>query len=303
MRGGLAGCIVVTTLCVASVVGPRQVARAATPVACSGDQVASATTDARRVGQDVVGLTAVGTWGAARCVLRDRLTFAVQPASDRFSSNGMIRSIKGNPAARAVNVILKPGDALVYSWRWQNWCGAHGRFTLQAFWRGLPYTVPSQAVKPPACTDRHVRSILGETRPNITTCSATAYRVRADLGQPSMTRLIPFLGIALRKGHLPCLLRRAQVTFAVQGQGGGSWSTLGHVQGNPGHRTVGTMLTQTYGEFDVFWAWHNWCGGGNRFRAFTKVGRRTLAGPTATQGATCDDSGSPSTLTPSYGHS
>lgn len=293
---------VTTTLCLLAVVGPRHVAGAATLQACNGDQVASATTDARRVGDDVVGLTAVGTWGSAPCLLHDRLTFAVQHASDRFSSNGVIRSIRGNPAARTVNVTVKPGDVLVYAWRWRNWCGAHGRYTLQAFWRALPNTTSSQAVKPPPCTDRQARSTLGKTRPDIATCSPTAYRVHTDLGQPFLTRLIPFVGITLRKGHLPCLLRRVHVTFAVQGQSSGSWSTLSPVRGNPGHRTVGAMLTQTYGEFDVFLAWHNWCGGGSRFRAFTKVGTRTTSGPTATQGATCEGPGSPSTLTPSYGH-
>jgi hypothetical protein len=62
------------------------------------------------------------------------------------------------------------------------------------------------------------------------------------------------------------------------------------------------MLTQAYGAFSVFWAWANWCGGGHRFRAFAKVGARTVAGPTSTQGGTCESSKAPSALTPSYGH-
>jgi len=61
------------------------------------------------------------------------------------------------------------------------------------------------------------------------------------------------------------------------------------------------MLTHDEG-LGVFWAWGNWCGGGDRFRAFAQVGEQSVAGPTWTQGATCEDPGAPSTLTPSYGH-
>lgn len=284
-----------------SVVGQRHEARAATFPACSPDYVAQATTDARRVGNEVVGLTALGTWGASACVLHDRLSFAVQPASDRFSSKGVIRSIKGNPGAKNVSVTLRPGNVLVYSWRWRNWCGAHGRFTLQSFWKPLPYTIPSQTVKAPRCVNRGSRSTLSETRPSIRACPAAAYRVTTDLGQPFKTRLINFVEMTLRRGHLPCLVRNTHVTLAVQDESGTEWTTLGKIQGNPGHRTVGTMLTQTYGAFQVFWAWANWCGGGHRFRAFAKVGADTVAGPTWAQGSTCESSNDPSTLTPSYG--
>jgi len=93
-----------------------------------------------------------------------------------------------------------------------------------------------------------------------------------------------------------------QVHFAVQGAMGSTWTTLSTIRGNPAKRIVGAMLTQTYGGFDVFWAWSNWCGGGDRFRAFARVAARPTAGPTETQGATCEGSGAPSTLSPRYGH-
>ena len=279
----------------------RHAARASTLQACGEDNIPLPSTDARRVGGDVVGVTALGTWGTSACVLRDRLSFAVKRSRDRFSRGGVIRSIRGNPATKIVNVVLKPGSVLVYSWRWRNWCGAGGHFTLQARWSGLAYIAPSQTVKPPTCTSKHSSSTLSKKRPSITTCSAAAYRVTTDLGQPFLTRLIDLVLLTLRKRHLPCLLRHLHISFAVQGQSNGNWMTLSQIEGNPGKRTVGTMLTQS-GGFDVFWAWFNWCGGGNRFRAFAKVGTRTVAGPTWTQGATCQDPQAPSTLTPSYGH-
>jgi hypothetical protein len=282
--------------------GQRHAAHAATLRACGPDTIPLPPTDARRVGGDVVGVTALGTWGTSACLLRDRLTFAVKRSTDRFSRGGVIRPVRGNPATKIVNVVLKPGSVLVYSWRWRNWCGSGGHFTLQARWSGLAYVASSQAVKPPICTSGRSRSTLSKKRPSISSCPTAAYQVTTGLGQPFRTRLIDFVQFTLRKRHLPCLLRHLRVNFAVQAQSNGNWLTLSQVQGNPGRRTVGTMLTQTYGAFDVFWAWFNWCGVGNRFRASAQVGTRTVAGPTSTQGATCQDPQAPSTLTPSYGH-
>lgn len=282
--------------------GRRHAARAATLPACGPDNVPLPPTDARRAGRDVVGVTALGTWGTSACLLRDRLTFAVKRSTDRFSKGGVIRSVRGNPATKIVNVVLKPGSVVVYSWRWRNWCGSGNHFALQARWSSLAYIAPSQTVKPPTCTSRRSRSTLSKKRPSITSCSPAAYQVTTGLGQPFMTRLIDLAQLTLRKRRLPCLLRHLHIRLAVQRQSNGNWMTLSQIQGNPGTRTVGTMLTQTYGAFDVFWAWFNWCGGGNRFRASAKVGTRTVAGPTSTQGATCQNPQAPSTLTPSYGH-
>lgn len=168
---------------------------------------------------------------------------------------------------------------------------------------GLHRPNPVADVKPPACTTKGSRSTLSTTPPSIKTCSTATYRFGAAIGQPFETRLIDAVGITLRKHHRPCLLRHKRVTLAVQGKSGGQWVTLRQIDGNPGSRIIGTMLTQTYGAFETLWAWANWCRGGNEFRAYAKVGTRTAAGPTATQGATCEGSRAPSTLTPSYGHS
>ena len=62
------------------------------------------------------------------------------------------------------------------------------------------------------------------------------------------------------------------------------------------------MLTSTYGAVSVFWAWMNWCGGGNHFRALAVLNGRTVIGPTWSQATTCEDPKLPSTLAPSYGH-
>lgn len=291
-----------------SFAGQRHAARAATLPACTMghttfDYATQAATTARRVAGTVVAVTSVGTWGTSACLLHDRLMFAVQDASDRFSPRGVIRSVAGNPAARAVNLILRPGDLLLYSWRWRNWCGARSRFILQASWKALPFTTPSQAVKPPSCVDRGSRSTLSATRPSIRVCPTTGYQVTTGLGQPFMTRLIDLVEISLRKDKPPCILRHLHINFAVQGQNGGNWATLAPVEGNPATRTIGTLLTHNYGGFLVFWAWANWCHGGNHFRTSAKVGARTVTGATDTQGATCGDTGAPSTLTPNYGHS
>jgi hypothetical protein len=285
-----------------SFAGQRHAARAATLQACTEDTIPPAVTDTRRVGGDVVAVTALGTWGTAPCLLRDRLTFTVKHSKDRFSGRGAIPGIRGNPATKIVKAVMRPGSVLVYSWHWRNWCSGGGHFTLQARWSDLAYIAPSQAVKPPTCTSRRSGSRLSKKRPSIKTCPAAAYKITTDLGQPFRTRLIDFVQITLRKRHLPCLLSHLRVDFALRGQDNGNWITLGQIQGNPAERTVGTMLTQTYGAFDVFWAWFNWCGGGDRFRSFADVGARTVAGPSRTRGPTCQDPQTASTLTPSYGH-
>jgi hypothetical protein len=97
-------------------------------------------------------------------------------------------------------------------------------------------------------------------------------------------------------------MRSVRIHFAIQGKLNGRWRQLKKIHGNPALRTVGTMLTQTYGGFSVFWAWSNWCGSGH-FRVFATIDGRAFAGPASTRGATCEARGAPSTLTPSYGHS
>jgi hypothetical protein len=132
-------------------------------------------------------------------------------------------------------------------------------------------------------------------------CSTRDYRVMTDLGQPFMTRLIDLVEFTLRPNRRACLLRHVRITFAVQGQSGGSWAALSQIQGNPANRVIGAMLSPDMG-VGVFWAWSNWCGGGDRFRAYAQVGGRPVAGRTWAKGATCEDARAPSTLMPSYGH-
>lgn len=142
--------------------------------------------------------------------------------------------------------------------------------------------------------------MLSATRPPVQACTTADYTAGTGLGQPFLGRLIEGVGIQLRKGRPPCLLRRARIHFAIQAKLNGRWRQLDKIQGNPAQRTVGTLLTQTYGAFSVFWAWSNWCGSGP-YRDVAFVNGRTVDGPT--HGATCEGRGGPSTLTPSYGHS
>jgi hypothetical protein len=115
------------------------------------------------------------------------------------------------------------------------------------------------------------------------------------------TRLIDFVQLALRRGKAPCVVRNLPIRFSVQGEVNGTWKALTPVQGNPARRRIGALLTPANGAF-AFWAWWNWCGGSHNFRAFAQIADRPARGPASAQGATCEDSGSASTLTPSYGH-
>ena len=163
--------------------------------------------------------------------------------------------------------------------------------------------MPSQAVKAPRCIAKGTPSNLRRVRPSIRGCAVADYRATTDLGQPFRTALIDFVQIAPRPHRTPCLLKRVKITFTIQGKSGsGDWGSLRQIQGNPADRTIGAMLTSTYGAVDAFWAWLNWCGGGSHFRAVAVVNGRTVAGPTSSQGATCEDPKLPSTLSPSYGH-
>jgi hypothetical protein len=200
-----------------------------------------------------------------------------------------------------VKTVLEPGSVHVYSWRWRNWCGAGGKDVLQASWGGA--LVPSQAVKAPRCIAKRKASILRGVRPSIRSCAVADYRATTDLGQPFRTALINFVQIAPRPHGAPCLLKRVKITFTIQGQrGSGEWAGLRQIQGNPANRSIGALLTSTYGSVGVFWAWTNWCGGGSHFRAVAVVNGRAVVGPTWSQAATCEDPKLPSTLTPSYGH-
>jgi hypothetical protein len=202
---------------------------------------------------------------------------------------------------KLVKTVLEPGSVQVYSWRWQNWCGVRRKDVLQASWGGT--LVPSQAVESPRCTATAAPSILRRVRSSIRRCAMADYRATTDLGQPFMTALIDFVQIAPRPHRAPCLLKRVKIRFTIQGQSGsGDWGSVPQIQGNPANRTIGGMLTSTYGAVDAFWAWMNWCGGGNHFRAVALVNGRTVTSPTSSQAATCDDPKLPSTLTPSYGH-
>lgn len=289
-----------TALVVAPLVGAPPAARAGGLGTCGPDDLAVKNTDARRDLNDVVAVTALGTWGTSSCVLRVRLSVALKAYKKRLSPTGTIQGIKGNPAARALDVVLRPGGLLVYSWRWRNWCGRQGRFVVQPAWGRYAFW-PSQRVRPPTCKSKVERSTFVQVKHGTRSCTRADYRVTTDLGQPFMTRLIDLVEFTLRPTRSPCLLRHVRVKFTVQGRSGGTWAALSGIQGNPAWRTLGAMLTREEG-LDVFWAWGNWCGGGDRFRALAEVGERSVAGPTWTQGATCEDPGAPSTLTPSYGH-
>ena len=248
----------------------------------------------------MIAVTALGTWGTSSCLLRMHLRVAVKPYMARLSPTGTIQSIKGNPAAKALDVVLRPGGLLVYSWRWRNWCGRAGRFAVQPAWGKYAFW-PSQRVGPPTCRSKVKPSTFVQVNEATRDCTQADYRVTTDLGQPFRTRLIDIVQLTLRRNRSPCLLRHVRIKFTLQGQSGGGWTALNQIQGSPARRVLGAMLTPEDG-LSVFWAWGNWCGGGDRFRAFAEVGGRSVEGPMSTQGATCEDPSAPSTLKPSYGH-
>jgi hypothetical protein len=158
----------------AAFVGQRFAAKAAAVRMCGVDDLAVKSTDARRQGRDVVVVTALGTWGTSPSLLRQRLTVAVKPYQARFSSGATVRGIRGNPATRTVRFTLRPGNAVVYSWRWKNWCGRLRGFSLQAAW-GRSSRVPSQRVRPPACASRGKPSALAPATVSVRRCSTGDY--------------------------------------------------------------------------------------------------------------------------------
>jgi hypothetical protein len=282
-------------------VARQPAARASALRKCRADDLAIKSTDARRRGRDVVVVTALGTWGTSACSARLRLKVTVIPSKARFSTGKVVRGIKGNPAMRTVRRTLEPGSVIVLAWRWRNWCGKRGAFALQPIW-GKGDLVPSQRVGAPACRSRKRPSTLSRTKASVHVCTRSDYTAKTDLGQPFEGQLIDYVQIAPRVRRGPCLLKRARIDFAVQGETGPSWVTLGQIEGNPATRTIGGMLTPTYGAAEAFWAWANWCGGGDHFRALASVNSRSVTGPTEMQGPACQDSRSPSTLTANYGH-
>ena len=126
----------VVALTLASFVGQHHRAQARALRSCRDDDLSVRSTDAHRVGADVVADTALGSWGTSPCLLHERLRFAVKPVTARWSPGGAIRRIRGNPATMLVKTVLEPGSVHVYSWRWRNWCGVRGKDVLQASWGG-----------------------------------------------------------------------------------------------------------------------------------------------------------------------
>src|SRR4051812_24121355 len=100
---------VVVALTLASLTGQHHRAQAEAVRSCRDDDLAVRSTDAHEVGADVVGVTALGSWGTSPCLLHERLRFAVKPVSARWSPGGAIQRIRGNPVTRLVKMVLEPG--------------------------------------------------------------------------------------------------------------------------------------------------------------------------------------------------
>jgi hypothetical protein len=279
---------------------PHRAAAGSSLSVCTMDNTPGPSISVVRVRGRVVGATSFGTWGTSRCLLRAQLTFAVK----RFSADGqgtIVQGIEGNPAAAKVNLVLRPGRVVVASRQWRNWCGPPGRFQLQAFW-GQPWFAVTGSIRPPVCSLRGLPSTLSAAGVRRQLCAPDAYRVVTSLGQGFMQRLIDYVRIDLRAHHSPCVLYGAAVTLAIQRQSGTRWRTLGQIEGNPGHRTMGALISPGR-PASVFWAWMNWCGGGGRFRPLAHFDGRRVTGPATAQPISCQDPSRPSTLINSYGHS
>jgi hypothetical protein len=191
-----------TAIALSLLAGKHQAARAAGVRTCGPDDLAVKSTSARRDGKDVVAVTALGTWGTSSCLLRVRLRVALKPYRERLSPRGTIQRVEGNPAAKALRVVLRPGGLLVYSWRWRNWCGHKGRFVLQPAWGRYAFW-PSLGVRPPTCRSKFERSTFAQVKGASRGCTAADYRVTTDLGQPFMTRLIDLVQFTLRPNRSP----------------------------------------------------------------------------------------------------
>ena len=123
----------------------------------------------------MVAVTALGTWGTSSCLLRVRLRVALKPYRERLSPRGTIQRVEGNPAAKALRVVLRPGGLLVYSWRWRNWCGHKGRFVLQPAWGRYAFW-PSLGVRPPTCRCGRIAALPAPPRQDQVHGAGTEWR-------------------------------------------------------------------------------------------------------------------------------
>lgn len=280
--------------------GPAASTARSTPPACALDNSPVPSTFIERAGGRLVGIASFGTWGTSPCLLRAQLTFRVE----RFKRDGQgktVRAVEGNPAARVVDYVLKPGAVVVASWQWRNWCGPSGRFQLQALW-GKPWFSATGSIAPPACSSRGQRSTLSPARVRLHECSPDGYTFAPGLGQGFMETLITGVAISLRPHQEPCALQQVRVAFAVQGQTGGRWVVLHQIENDPGYRMVGAVLA-TGEPAQLFWAWGNWCDKAvTRFRAWARVGNRVVTGRASSSSPYCFGHGAPSALMPSYGY-
>jgi hypothetical protein len=238
-------------------------------------------------------------------VLDARLRFVVKRLTLRPSPGGAIKAIAGNPGVAHVHVVLKPGAVFAASWRWRNWCGRRGTFQLQpSFGSAWPYlAVPTNAVRAPACTSASTRSTLTRVPVRVRRCAAGDLRLNTGIRGGFMQSLIAGTRITLSSRRRACLLVRAEVALAIQKRVGGSWTTLEQIAGNPARRALGALLAPKGEATEAFWAWRNWCGGSGSFRTLMHANGDATPGPVFTDTPVCADESSPSTLTPSFGHS
>jgi hypothetical protein len=279
---------------------PYAQARSRSAVArpCALDNSPGPSTFAEHKAGRVIAITSIGSWGTTPCRLRERMTFLVKRATRLVSEQGAVRSIKQRPATVTINLLLKPGRVALMGWQWQNWCGRSASFQLQADWGGA--LAPSRATTPPACHAVRAPSTLTLIPVHLSTCSRSAYSIAASQGQPYRYWMIQEATISLRAHRSPCLLRDAQVGFALQRQTPFGWATMREISGNPAHRALGAVLAPGQASY-LFWAWTNWWGGPGTFRAAVQVAQRTSTAPVS-RTASCESKTSPSTLTPSYGY-
>lgn len=74
--------------------------------------------------------------GPYTCRLATQLKLVVQPggtaAKPTLSLTTAVAGLRGNPAQIDVDAVLRPGEVVARSWRWENWCGKSGKFAFLA---------------------------------------------------------------------------------------------------------------------------------------------------------------------------
>lgn len=248
------------------------------------------------------------TWGSSTCRISAKVKAAVVRWSKTLSRSSklVVRSVRRTGSVVRVRRHLKPGDVVVRAWRWRNWCGSRHRLAIRIRW-GRPALARSRRLLPPSCRSHSRPSTLSVTRIRLPRCKASRLRLQSFLAGGMKSHTIEGLTISVRRGR-PCVLR-ARPKLTLQHKGGGVWSKMGSIRGNPGRQRTGAVLAHGH-SVTLYWGWWNWCGRAyGSFRLLGALGthraNRTFNVAKGTSSGSvpfCGAPDKPSTLSASYGY-